>query len=189
MRKLLYLHGHGSNIERSLSNRSIVDAISDQVIAFNAPFATDEENSFKWFSLDREDDANVMGQIQQSCDFIKNKLADAHVDELELTLFGNSQGAFMVLYLTLNNIIVPKKAIAAVPFYMTELVADIKNKTTPILWMAGGHDTVIPADLGVVWHDLVKNGANLDFRLDPESEHGVWTENMVNEIIKWSKSK
>jgi predicted esterase len=189
MRKLLYFHGYGSNIEQSLSNRSIVDAISDQVIAFNAPFATEWKNSFKWFSLPENMCVTneAVAQLKQSCEFIKNKLREDNIDESELTLFGNSQGAFMALYLTLNNIIVPKKTIAAVPFYPLELVNENINKTTPILWVNAGRDERITGDIKETWKDLQKFGAKIDFVLDPESEHGVWTKNMVNEIIKWGK--
>jgi predicted esterase len=189
MRTLLYFHGYGSNIERSLSNRSIVDAISDEVIAFNAPFSAEWEDSFKWFSLpdDMRVNDDAARQVKQSCAFIKDKLRENNIDESELTLFGNSQGAFMALYLTLNNIIVPKKTIAVVPFYPRELVNENINTKTPILWVNAGRDERITGDVKETWKDLQKFGAKIDFILDPESEHGVWTEQMVNKIIKWGK--
>jgi predicted esterase len=187
MRKLLYFHGFGTCAEKSLSNkRDIIDAIAGDVVAFDAPFDA-EGGMRKWFTLPEGENKNhdAMPELEQSCEFIKQKIRELEIDESDMILFGASQGGFMALYLTLNNMVIPNRAIAAVPFYPLELVNENINKTTPILWANAGRDERITGPVRDTWRDLQNAGAKVDYVLDPESEHDEWSPAMKEKIIEW----
>jgi predicted esterase len=191
MKKLLYFHGYWSSAERSLGLHDFHDFVkmmADEMIAFDAPFPVGD--GYKWFTLPEEGDESrdVAQELAHSCEYIKQKIRELKVDESELTLFGASQGGFMALYLTLNNIIVPAKTIAAVPFYPRELANENINKTTPILWANAGRDERITGPIRDTWRDLRAAGAKVDHILDPESTHNEWSPAMMEKIIEWSKS-
>jgi predicted esterase len=187
MKKLLFLHGYGSNAERSLCLRDIVDEMAAEMIVFDAPFPVGD--GYKWFALPEGDDRNCdpAPELAHSCEFIKQKIRELNIDESDLILFGASQGGFMALYLTLNNIVVPNRAIAAVPFYPRDLVNENINKRTPILWVNAGRDERITGPIRDTWRDLQNAGAKVDYILDPESEHSVWSRAMTDKIIEWGK--
>lgn len=191
MTTMLYFHGYAGGIDKTGGTLEYVRTmnLADEIIAFNAPFPVDG-GGYKWFSLPEYgvgDTPNFDSEIKKACEIILEKIRGKKID----LIFGASQGGFMALYLTLNNIIKCDRAIAAVPFYVDKLARDIKNKTTPILWIAGGQDEMIPSDVGNVWRDLQSSGANLDFRWDAESAHrpDTWTQNFIEQIKKWSKAK
>ena len=129
-----------------------------------------------------------MPELNQSAEYIARKIREMNIDEKDLILFGNSQGGFVAIYLALHNIIVPKKVIAVVPFYIKEMIPADINRATPILWMAAGTDAFIPAEVGKTWVDLQAAGANLDYHVDSHSGHKDWSPEFEQHMIDWNKN-
>jgi predicted esterase len=194
---IFYLHGAWTNAQKSLdpSRFDLVPRLAGggDVIAFDAPF-------YKLFAPDKHywflnpegefKNHNPLPEIRESSEFIVSKLQESGRNPLDLTIVGLSQGGFMALYLTLNNIIIPKKTIAVVPFYSRDLVkygAENLNKTTPILWAAAGRDERLPKYFSDTWSDLLSLSVNLTYMLSPGSRHGRWTKKFKNDIIRWSR--
>jgi predicted esterase len=190
MTKLLYLHGYNSGIDNTLGSKDAVAEmnLADEMAAFNAPFPMDG-GGFKWFSMPQEGASadDTMRELGQSAAYIADKVQGMEID----VLFGASQGGFMALYLTLNGVIRPRRTIAAVPFYIPQLITENMNKQTPILWMAAGMDDMIPMDVGGAWRDLQNAGANLEYKIDVGSGHmaATWTPAFRNAIIEWNRQK
>ena len=187
MSNILVLHGHDS---RPHPDYPIYKELADNVITFNAPFSMPgAPDRYKWFTLPEENipGADPFAEVEQSVKYILEKIGDSEID----VLFGRSQGGFMALYLTLNNLIRPKKTIAAVPFYLPNLIHENINKETPILWMAGGKDERIPPEVGNLYKNLIDAGANLDYLVDSDSGHSTdtWTQNFNDTIVNWNKGK
>lgn len=131
---------------------------------------------------------NPFPEIQRSILFILNKIKESGENPNDLTVVGLSQGGFMALYLTLNNIIKAKKTIAVVPFYRLNLIkADNLNRNTPILWASAGKDTTIPSEYTGTWRYLQALRVNLTHVHSAKSQHGNWCESFKNSIVRWSK--
>jgi len=187
---MLYLHGFRSGIGGRISptkERVLEMNLADGMIALDAPFVV-ASGGRKWFTLPEEGtDADIFEEMKESADYILKEIRGLGID----IIVGASQGGFMALYLTLNGIIRPKRTVALVPFYLPGLVGEIKNRETPILWIAGGKDEVVPKEVAGTWRDLQAAGANLDYCLEPESAHlaETWMPEFCNEIMAWVKKQ
>jgi len=170
----------------------LLGMLADEVIMFNAPHnSIGGPGRYHWFlnPTSENKNHNIMPELKRSVEYIVGEIRSRNLDEKDLILYGSSQGAFMALYLTLNNIIVPKKTIAAVPFYARELITNKINKATPILWLAAEHDEMIPREYCETWMDLQSAGANLDYHIDANSEHTKWSPEFIQYMIDWNKGK
>ncbi|MCL1892153.1 MAG: hypothetical protein FWF97_02590 [Alphaproteobacteria bacterium] len=202
MTKLIYLQGADSSVgqEDLIIDKDAADRVKfirrlaggkENVISFNAPHSSlDHPGKFSWFQnpvgkyKDR-DPRLVMAEIQQSAEFIKKEISRRKLKKF--ILCGASQGGFMALWLVLNDIIKPEKAVAIVPFYSREFLHAGMNKTTPILWAAAGKDIEIPPNVADTWKYIRSMEAHLDYICDFDSLHGKWTPNFKKMIMEWVK--
>ncbi|MCL2749337.1 MAG: alpha/beta hydrolase [Alphaproteobacteria bacterium] len=205
--KLLYLHGADSNVgsEDLIKDKYAKDRVEfiyklaggkGNVISFNAPFSTDPDdlNKRSWFQnpVGKHKKHNPIPQIQESAKHIVEKVQESGVKPQDLTLCGASQGGFMALFLTLHNIIVPKKTIVIVPFYQLELIKmlggpkNLNKGKVPILYADVEKDEEIPKEFNTGARLQTLN-INLTHIHCTESEHGKWTEDFKNRIIDWNR--
>jgi predicted esterase len=199
MRTALYFHGYGSRADGSRTFAAFKEHVPGyDYVAIDAPFDAvlpnhPGETLYKWFSLPSREgpdaDARGAAELKESAAFIKNKIAELRIDESELTLIGASQGGFMSLYLTLNKLVVPRRAIAVVPFYSRELIPPDVNKTTPILWINCGRDEKIEAERKSAWTDAIAAGAKVDYYEEPDAGHkpDTYPPSLWNKILEWDK--
>ena len=192
MTTLISLHGFDSCADRAPEEYrgGLLCRLADNVISFNAPHAGSVPGRYQWFlnPVDENKNHNIMPELKQSAEYIVEKIRAANIDDRDLILFGNSQGGFVAMYLTLAGIIVPKKTIAVVPFYIRELIPEKINQATPVLWLAAGKDNWMPPVVTETWADLKAAGANLDYHVDSHSGHKDWSPEFEQHMIDWNKN-
>ncbi|MDR1361401.1 MAG: alpha/beta fold hydrolase [Rickettsiales bacterium] len=199
MKKTLcvYLHGFGDSAAgwAELAPKISAYFSSDaETLILDAPFDTGF-GGYKWFDLfdDKgnpkyDDDAGVNFSIN----YVKEKIA-AHCahrgpQDYDIILIGHSQGAFMSLLLTLTGVVPASRAVSICGFYPDVALAQgLKNKATPILWLAGAKDDVLPSDLSDSYKALQVSGIPITYYNDPDSDHNYWSPAMFAELSKWAK--
>ena len=183
MKKLVFLHGAGSdkNAYGELM-KQVAKQFDAELFSFNAPYPHPlKSGKFMWFNKFEQNNRRdaVIKDYYHSLEYIKNKILALGESLDNIILAGHSQGGGMAVHvgleLKLNKVI----SISGDLPYNIEYE---KKENTPIYWFEGQNDSYINRDRKDSYKILQKIGANLQYRILPNSTHNEFSADLLKQI-------
>jgi predicted esterase len=197
---LVWLHGFCYDNTRDAAFRGeLANALDCRVLAVNAPHAGSRpRGGFMWHDVPVKHKAGITREFIANC-LKQLKVSAAHIiaeTEKELTrlglswqeviIAGHSQGADMAARLALQN--QPARCVISLcgqdPEYTIQ--KNIKFKTTPIIWVAGIGDCILPREYADCYRAYRDAGVRVEY-LETECRvngHDYPCESIIPEIVK-----
>ncbi|MBR6412728.1 MAG: alpha/beta fold hydrolase [Alphaproteobacteria bacterium] len=184
MRKLVFLHGSGSD-ESAYGELMLTLArfFNADLVCLRAPFKhpqkTDKYTWFNKFEQNHRRDA-VVDEYTYSLQYIKEHLNNLTTNPQDIILVGHSQGGGMAVHVGLEvNLACVISINGDLPYNFS-----YKNTTnTPIYWFESKQDTYINTDRKQSYR-LIENNKNFHLLTLDNSTHTDFTDDFLNLLNK-----
>ena len=182
MKKLVFLHGSGSN-KNAYSDLmcEIAELCDADLITFNAPFKHPEKtNKYKWFNKYEKNGRRdaIIEDYTYSLEYIKEQLNNLHTNTKNIILIGHSQGGGMAVHVGLE---MELSSVISISGDLPYNISYKKVTKTPIYWLEGEKDTYIN-DNRKKSYQLIANNNNFHFLTLKNSTHNDFKDDFLKVI-------
>ena len=182
MRKLIFLHGSGSdkNAYHDLMN-AVAGYYQADLITFNAPFKHPKKtDKYTWFNkvenAGRRD--AVPEEYAYSLRYIKEQLDYLQEDSQNIILLGHSQGGGMAVHVGLEREL---KCVISINGDLPYNLSYQKRTNTPVYWFESGQDTYIDLNRKKSYQ-LIERNTNFHFLRLENSTHTDFKDDFLKAV-------
>ncbi len=186
---LIFLHGFWFDKD---NNKESIQKLSQwlwiEYFSFNGLFDSQRERGwYSWFNIDKETKKSIFDdKFYKSVEYINftinKQLEKRNLERKDTILCGRSQWAFMATYIWLTNDKCCHSIISLCWFTREWVDIDIKSKP-PIIRLEAKNDTVLSQERKKSYKKLQKDWIEVNYILDPESDHDNISDQAIEEII------
>ncbi|MBN1783910.1 MAG: hypothetical protein JW812_03010 [Alphaproteobacteria bacterium] len=193
---IVFLHGFGfDKNENKASIEKIVKAFPNyDFLGIDAPFPSERERGgYAWFSITNTRPRKYLfddGKLDYSLQFLQKRINEAleqkKLSWKDLILIGRSQGSFLSILLSSQNVI-PCYAVICLGSRFNDVKQFKLNSFPPIFWFEMEKEEA-PREKLDVYKDLISKGLNLKYLIGKASDHNFISPETTDEIIKQIQS-